>query len=473
MRWDVWDDGEPEDPVDETKPAYRIPSMAEIAGLRGTAGLTCVSTFSGCGGSCLGFEWAGYRPVMALEFVDSAVDSYLANHDAPVIVDDIREVEAEMILARTGLARGELDVLEGSPPCESFSTSGKLSRGWGKQRAYTDGKVQRMDDLFFDFARLLDGLQPRAFVAENVSGLVKGVSKGYFKRIHAALGECGYRVQAQMLDAQWLGVPQRRTRVIFVGVRNDLGLAPAFPVPLRYRYSIRDALAGLATVTIRSTRNVGKGGEDVELDLDQPAPAVQRFGLGDQRPNSVLVEEAPPIGRLVFDNSGYGGARQSGRAEEDLDAPLRTLTNANGAAHHFKVTDAEMVEQGRPLASGLKAAWESLHEGEYGGSLNIPSDTPGTKKYFDLVRPDADEPCPTIHRIAGEGVASVTHPSEPRKFSIAELRRLCGFPDDFVLEGSYPQQWERLGNAVPPPMMFHVAAALRDHVLAAPAAKVA
>jgi len=87
-------------------------------------------------------------------------------------------------------------------------------------------------------------------------------------------------------------------------------------------------------------------------------------------------------------------------------------------------------------------------------------------RYFQLVRPDADGPSPTITAAGGTGsIAGVTHPTEKRKFTIAELRRIGGFPDDFILKGTYAQQWERVGRAVPPVMMSHVAAAIRDGIL--------
>lgn len=98
--------------------------------------------------------------------------------------------------------------------------------------------------------------------------------------------------------------------------------------------------------------------------------------------------------------------------------------------------------------------WDKLKEGEQ------------SEKYMSLIRPKADAPCPTVLARGGHGgAAGVTHPVERRKFTIAELRRICGFPDDFVLTGSYEQQWERLGRAVPPVMMSHIAAAVRDGVL--------
>jgi len=215
--------------------------MIEIAALPDN-GLRVVSFFSGCGGSCLGFKMAGYRVLWASEFIPAAADTYRANHPNTILdTRDIRKVQPKDILKATGLKVGELDCMEGSPPCASFSTAGKREKHWGKAKKYSD-TVQRVDDLFFEYIRLLDGLKPKVFVAENVSGLVKGVAKGYFLEILAKLKACGYRVGCKVLDAQWLGVPQARQRTIFIGVREDLGKQPVFPKPLPYRYSLREAL---------------------------------------------------------------------------------------------------------------------------------------------------------------------------------------------------------------------------------------
>lgn len=353
----------PEMPAPDTrKPPYRVPTMDEVRALPWN-GLTCASTFSGCGGSSTGYRMAGFRVLYANEFIDAARDSYKANAAPYTFVDgrDIRQVTAEDFLATMKLQPGELDLLDGSPPCASFSTVGKREGGWGQVKKYSD-KAQRTDDLFFEYARLVRGVQPKTFVAENVSGLIKGTAKGYFKLILAELKSCGYRVQAQLLDAQWLGVPQTRQRLIFVGVRSDLGLDPTFPKPLPYRYTLRDALPGLV-----------------------------------QRP----VEDASWMTRF---------------------------------------------------ATGKE--WEKLAEGEQSG------------KYFQLVRSHPDKPAQTVTALGGDpSKASISHPTQCRKLSVAELRRICSFPDDFVLTGDYGQQWERCGRAVPPVMMSHIAAAIRDGVL--------
>lgn len=376
------------------KPPYAVPSMAAIRELPWN-GFNAISTFSGCGGSSLGYRMAGFRVLWASEFIDAARDSYRANKADYTILDgrDIREVTAEDILTAIKMQPGELDLFDGSPPCASFSTAGKREAGWGKVKKYSD-KSQRTDDLFFEYTRLLQGLQPKVFVAENVSGLVKGTAKGYFLEILRALKACGYRVSCRVLDAQWLGVPQSRQRTIFIGVRADLGLDPVHPKPLPYRYSVREALP--------------------------------------------WIDSAMRDDRGAFGNSG-----------PITDKPAPTVL-ADSVWTHWVESETDISRY------AIGREWERMGK-------------PGTQsdKYFQLVRPDTEKPCPTITQRGGDNtVASVTHPTEKRKFTIAELRRICAFPDDFILTGTYAQQWERLGRAVPPVMMSHIAATIRDDILA-------
>jgi DNA (cytosine-5)-methyltransferase 1 len=264
----------------------------------------------------------------------------------------------EDILATLGMSAGDIDLLDGSPPCASFSTAGARQSGWGKVKTYSDTR-QRTDDLFFEYARLLKGLRPKVFVAENVSGLVKGVSKGTFLNVLRTLKECGFVVAAKLLDARWLGVPQMRQRLIFVGVREDLGLSPVHPSPLPYQYVVRDAWTG--------------------------------------------VPDGPS---LSFEDTR------------------------------------------------LYAKWKLRRPGVF-----------SYQDTFNLKRLSLDRPSATVCQTVGHGTAAITHPSEPRYPTIPELKRISGFPDDFVLTGSFQQQWERIGRAVPPVMMFHVAATIRDQVL--------
>lgn len=227
------------------KPKYKVPLMKEIEQIPWN-GYNVVSTFSGGGGSCLGYRMAGYHVLWANEFVEEAQKTYRANHKGTYLdCRDIRTVQPEDILEQIGLKKGEIDLFDGSPPCCAFSTAGKREKGWNKERDYSDGKKQRIEDLFEEYIRLLDGLQPKTFVAENVSGMVKGKAIGYFKYYLRKMKDCGYNVEAKLLNAKWLGVPQSRERIIFVGVRNDLNTAPVFPKPKEYYYSQKDAFESI------------------------------------------------------------------------------------------------------------------------------------------------------------------------------------------------------------------------------------
>lgn len=179
---------------------------------------TVISTFAGCGGSSLGYHMAGFRELLAVEWEQNAADTFRLNFPhVPLYHGDIAKLSVDECLRLAGAAPGELDVFDGSPPCQGFSTSG--SREIGDQR----------NQLFREYCRLLEGLRPRAFVMENVSGMVKGDFKIVFAEILRTLKSCGYRVKARLLNAMFFGVPQSRERMIFIGVREDIGREPSHP----------------------------------------------------------------------------------------------------------------------------------------------------------------------------------------------------------------------------------------------------
>lgn len=179
---------------------------------------TVISTFAGAGGSSLGYSMAGYRELLAVEWDDNAVQTFKLNFPGVhVYHGDIAKLTVEHVLEMTGLHPGELDVLDGSPPCQGFSTAGK--------RMMDDPRNQ----LFKEYVRLLRGLKPKVFVMENVSGMVKGKMKLIFAEILRELKASGYRVSARLLNAMYFNVPQSRQRMIFIGVREDLGIEPSHP----------------------------------------------------------------------------------------------------------------------------------------------------------------------------------------------------------------------------------------------------
>lgn len=208
-----------------------------------------VSTFAGCGGSSLGYAMAGYRELAAVEWADVPGRAFRLNFPGvPLWNADIKRLSATELMEMARVAPGELDVLDGSPPCQGFSTAGR--------RQLHDTR----NTLFREYARLLEALRPRAFVMENVSGMVRSHMKVLFAEIMRALKACGYRVRCWLMDARWYLVPQGRRRVIFIGLRDDLGLEPTCPPPCGSQIPLRHALASFTP-----------GGAREEAEVPTPA----------------------------------------------------------------------------------------------------------------------------------------------------------------------------------------------------------
>ena len=117
----------------------------------------------------------------------------------------------------------ELDVLDGSPPCSSFSMAGSREKEWTNKKAFREGQTtQVLDDLFFHFIKVADILRPKVVIAENVKGLIQGNAKGYVRDIFRSFTAAGYDTQLFLLNASRMGVPQSRERTFFIARRRDL-----------------------------------------------------------------------------------------------------------------------------------------------------------------------------------------------------------------------------------------------------------
>lgn len=244
---------------------------------------TVVSTFSGCGGSSTGYVWAGGKVLLAVEWDDNAVDTYRTNYpDTPIYHGDIAKLSVDDCLQLMGLDRGDLDILDGSPPCQGFSTAGK--------RVMNDPRNQ----LFQEYVRLLEGLQPKTFVMENVSGMIKGKMKLIFVDILKALKLCGYQVSARLLNAKYFGVPQSRERLIFIGVRNDLRIQPSHPKAQTQIITVSEAITGVSINQMdlcecqltdlytqywhqtKQGQTIGKLNQNIKLHLYKPSKTLQK-----------------------------------------------------------------------------------------------------------------------------------------------------------------------------------------------------
>lgn len=181
------------------------------------------SCFACGGGSTMGYKLAGFDVIGCNEIDPKMIEAYKANHNPKyAYLEPIQTFKLRNDLPKELY---NLDILDGSPPCSSFSMAGNREKDWGKEKKFREGQAEQvLDNLFFDFIDLAKKLQPKVVVAENVKGLLLGAAKDYVRRIYKAFNEAGYslRIEPYLLDASKMGVPQRRERVFFIAIRNDL-----------------------------------------------------------------------------------------------------------------------------------------------------------------------------------------------------------------------------------------------------------
>lgn len=179
------------------------------------------SCFACGGGSTMGYKLAGFDVLGCNEIDPKMIEAYKVNHKPKyAYLEPIQTFKLRKDLPKELY---ELDILDGSPPCSSFSMAGNREKDWGKEKKFREGQAEQvLDNLFFDFIDLAKELQPKVVVAENVKGLLLGAAKDYVRRIYKAFDEAGYYCQHFLLDASKMGVPQRRERVFFIALRKDL-----------------------------------------------------------------------------------------------------------------------------------------------------------------------------------------------------------------------------------------------------------
>lgn len=179
------------------------------------------SCFACGGGSTMGYKLAGYD-VIGCNEIDSRMNTVYVNNHHPRynFLCDIKELITKEDLPEELY---NLDILDGSPPCSSFSICGNREEDWGKEKFFREGQAsQVLDTLFFDFITLAKRLQPKVVIAENVKGLILGDAKKYVTRIFNEFEDAGYSTTLNLCNSASMGVPQKRERTFFVAIRNDL-----------------------------------------------------------------------------------------------------------------------------------------------------------------------------------------------------------------------------------------------------------
>ncbi len=192
-------------------------------------GSTVFGTFICGGGSTMGYKLAGFNHLGGVEIDPKIAEIYRQNHHPKhLFIQDLRKFNDRDDLPSELY---ELDVLDGSPPCSTFSMAGSREKAWGKKKVFREGQAkQTLDDLVFVYCDTIAKLRPRVCLLENVAGLVKGNARAYCRGIVERLTEAGYRVQVFLLNAAIMGVPQTRQRTYFIGVRNEFDWLPKLTI---------------------------------------------------------------------------------------------------------------------------------------------------------------------------------------------------------------------------------------------------
>ena len=184
---------------------------------------TVFGTFICGGGSSMGYKLAGCEVLGCVEIDPRMNECYVANHHPKYnFLMDIRKFNA---IPNEDLPEElfNLDILDGSPPCTTFSMAGDREDSWGKKKKFREGQAeQTLDDLSFVFIDTVAKLKPKVVIMENVEGLIKGEAWSYVQRIYKQFNEVGYEVGHWLLKGENMGVPQRRHRVFFIAMRKDI-----------------------------------------------------------------------------------------------------------------------------------------------------------------------------------------------------------------------------------------------------------
>lgn len=260
-------------------------------------GLTVMSTFSCGGGSSMGYKLAGCDVIAANDIDPEMAYHYKLNlKPKHYYLCPIRD----LLTTKLPDELFNLDILDGSPPCSTFSMAGSREKAWGKKKHFREGQAEQvLDDLFFDYLDLVEHLKPKVAIAENVKGMLQGNAKGYCKMVIDRFRKIGYKPQLFLINAADCGVPQKRERVFFIALRDDIDKPKLVLAPKHRWISAGEATSDLQVLTddeIRDTvsrqtgliywSKVDKG--DSFAKASAKGSFFNKFRLDDKKPCSTL-----------------------------------------------------------------------------------------------------------------------------------------------------------------------------------------
>ena len=358
--------------------------------------------FSGAGGLTLGLRSAGIRVALSSDFEAVCAATHARNlPEIPFIHDDVHRLTGDRLREVSGIGKRELDILAGGPPCQGFSIIGT--------RQFEDPR----NSLFRQFMRIAAELKPKVILIENVPGLATLERGKVLDEIARAFDEVGYVAQcAELLAAQY-GVPQMRSRMVFIGWRKDLGKSGGFPLPTHGSLGIGDLVPN-RTVTERQQDGFLRAAD--------------------------AIRDLPPVeaGQLV---ATYGGKPTSLYQKAMRDAAPKQLAN-----HYAPRLSEQNLQRITHLQPGQD--WRSLPHDLLPDSMKRALRKDHTRRFRRMTWDGV--PRSIITRFRDPKSGEYIHPEQTRTISIREAARIQSFPDWFVFEGANTEQYVQVGNAVPP-----------------------
>lgn len=372
---------------------------------------TLIDLFAGAGGLSEGLQSVGFKSLYANEIQDVYARTYALNHPNTIVESrDIRLVDASKIRKNLGLEKGELSLLAGGPPCQGFSIN-------APKRESTDER----NHLFREFIRFVDEFAPKAVLIENVPGLVSYEGGATLHAILMELENHGYNADVRILYAPHFGVPQTRWRTIIIGMRNIEDIVNAFPLP------IHTAPLRVNFTSRFNGRNIVSLPAEIEL------------------PKFVSVKDA--IDDLPILKSGELGDEIKPYKCNPQNEFQRLLRIGSKGAINHEAAKLSNVNLERLSHIPVGGNWTNIPEYLLPKGMQKARRSDHTKRYG---RVNPDGLASTILTKCDPHWGAYFHYDQERTFTVREAARIQTFPDTFKFAGARVEQYEQVGNAVPP-----------------------
>ena len=373
---------------------------------------TYISFFAGGGGSSAGYKLAGGDCRFVNEFQQVAVDTYLENWpNTPHICGDIKNVTGKQIMEMTGLKVGELDILDGSPPCPPFSMSGTKQKGWGKEKTAYGMKQKNIEDLTWEMIRIAGEMMPKVIVCENVKGLTMDYAKDHLNRMVTDFEALGYTTEFKVLNGIHFGVPQKRQRVFIISVRNDVMDDIGMPWMVVYNGNI------FPDPNVDEEPTLEDAIGDLRLDNENSVEAVELCEAMKKSAKYKWLKRLPKNPDKVVS------------VGDDVVGPWWDKVIA-----HRKKMGKELPERKSSFYQSRRVPWNQAS-----------------------------------HTLSEQGLqtslAVHLHAEEDRVYTCKESKRLMTLPEDYKLTGTLNERLARMGLMVAPMQMKYVAESIYEKVL--------